>query len=369
MTARKPRLLWVGNWRVQGGISAVTERFITDPRTHEKYAVKVQDQSFPGDLNEIPLLKILKIPRGVFLILWNILFFRPDIVHIHTVYEQGFLRDGLMALEAIAFGRKVVITFHPGRSLVDCYKDAPRWLKMLTNVVLPRCDVAIALGETYAAFLRESFHPLKVYVIPNPVNDESVPACADDYRQRSRIVFFAGILNERKGALDLIRSAERVQAENARFVIQGRALTGKDKSNLLQTYRNCTVKERIQLLGWGNVFENLKSARLLVLPSHGESLPLILEEALLFGLPVVTTPVGVIPDYIQEGVHGHLVEPGDIDGLARAIEHVLTDIEWAARVSRNNRGYARMFLRSHVHAQLFKVYDEILTGKERIPSP
>jgi len=363
--ARKPRILWVGHWRVPGGISVVTDRFMTDERVHEKYTVRAQDQSFRGELNENILLKYLKIPRGISLILWNRLFFNPDIIHIHTAYQQGFLRDGIMALLAKALGKKVVITFHPGRSLVDSYHDAPRWLKRLTDAVLPRCDAVIALGETYAAFLREKYPRLNIHIIPNPVNDESIPAAAADYTQREKVVFFAGLLDGRKGALDVLRAAERVGLEDVRFIIKGQALTAADKANFRQLYDACTVKEKIQLEDWGNVFEHLQRARLLVLPSYGESLPIILEEALLCGLPVVTTPVGVIPDYIQDGVHGHLIPPGDVEALARAIRHVLQDEPWALEVSEHNRKYGRIFLRSRVHARLFRVYDELFRRATR----
>ena len=169
-TARnKLRILWVGNWRVKGGISIVTEHFMKDPKIHTRYDVKVQDQSFPGEWNENPVLKVLKLPRGVILILWNCLRFKPDIVHIHTPYNNGFLKDGIMATLAKWLGHKVVVTFHPGNSLIEDYKNAPAWLKALTDFVIPRCDALIALGKSYQEFLVELYHHPFVALIPNPV--------------------------------------------------------------------------------------------------------------------------------------------------------------------------------------------------------
>lgn len=111
---------------------------------------------------------------------------------------------------------------------------------------------------------------------------------------------------------------------------------------------------------WGPVFEPMMRARVVVLPSYGESLPLILEEAISCGLPVITTPVGVILDYLQDGVHGLLVKPGDIDGLARAIEFVLINKQWASRVAQSNMEFGKVFLRSRVHSLLMQVYDKLL---------
>lgn len=356
----KPRILWVGNWRVNGGISIVTDRFMKDPLVHARFDVQVQDQSFPGEWNENLLLKYLKIPRGMLLILWNCLRFRPDIVHIHTPYKNGFLRDGIMATLAKWFGKKVVLTFHPGNSLVEDYKNAPAWLKALTDLVVPRCDALIALGKSYQEFLVGLYHHPFVALIPNPVDDEQVEKAPRDYDQRAPIVFFAGLLDERKGALDLIKAIDKIQLSDVKFVIKGRALTPHDKLLLKQTYEACQSKEKIQMEAWGPVFESLIRARVVVLPSYGESLPLIIEEAIACGLPVITTPVGAIPDYIQDGVHGLLIKPGDINGLARAIEYVLTNKQWASQVAQSNRESGKVFLRSRVHSLLMQVYDKLL---------
>jgi glycosyltransferase involved in cell wall biosynthesis len=360
-TARnKLRILWVGNWRVKGGISIVTEHFMKDPKIHTRYDVKVQDQSFPGEWNENPVLKVLKLPRGVILILWNCLRFKPDIVHIHTPYNNGFLKDGIMATLAKWLGHKVVVTFHPGNSLIEDYKNAPAWLKALTDFVIPRCDALIALGKSYQEFLVELYHHPFVALIPNPVDDEQIAKAPQDYDQRAPIVFFAGLLNERKGAFDLIKAIDKVQIRDVKFVIKGSAPTPRDKVILQQTYDACRTKEKVQMEGWGPVFEHMNRARVVVAPSHGESLPIIVAEAIACGLPVITTPVGVIPDYIQDGVHGLLIKPGDIDGLARAIEHVLTHKQWASKVAQSNAEFGKIFLRSRVHSLLMQVYDKLL---------
>ena len=357
---RKARILWVGNWRVKGGISIVTEHFMSDPLIQERYQVQVQDQSFAGMWNEQPILKALKLPRGIILILWNCLRFRPDIVHIHTPYQVGFLKDGIMALLARGLGRKVVLTFHPGNSLVEEYHNSPGWLKALTDYVLPRCDALITLGKTYQDFLRQRYPQPLVALIPNPVADEPAARAPRDYEQRGPLVFFAGLFNERKGAFDLLQAVDRVQDPSARFIIQGTPPTPGDQATFERLYAACQNKDRIELHPWGPVFEQLYRARVLVLPSHGESLPIILAEAIACGLPVITTPVGVIPDYVNEGVQGLLIQPGDVDGLARAIETVLARPEWAAQVARANAEYGQIFLRSRVHAALIEIYERLL---------
>lgn len=360
--ASKPRILWVANLRCTGGISVITRRFLSDPEVHKRYEIKVQDQSFP-DKYEVLAAKIWKVPRGILLILWNLMTFRPALVHIHTAYRSGFLRDGLMALLAKTFGAKVVMTFHSGDggSLPNNYSQGAKWLKMETDLVLPRTDGLIANGPSYQRFLQERFGHKNVTIMVNPIPDAQVPADFPDYRQRERVVFFAGLLGRRKGVFELLKAAEKVP--NARFIIYGRTLTPAEQKDFHTAYQNCQAKDHILLdEGWGveKVFEYLKQARVLALPSWGESMPQIMEEAIVCGVPVVTTPVGVIADYVKDGVHGFLIDPGDTEALARALNKVLDDVDWAAQVSQTNREYGKIFLQSHEHPRLFSFYDGIL---------
>ncbi len=362
MRPRKPRLLWVGPLRTAGGITVITKRFISDPEVQRRYQVKIQDQGYLGRWNFVRILSPLKVPIGVALILWNMVTFRPAIVHVHTSYRGGFLRDGLIALIARGLGAKVAMTFHSGwKTLPQLYYEGAGWLKQLSRWVIPRVDALVANGPSYEAFLRAEFDHQNIHVMPNPVTDEQIPASMPEYTSRERVVFFAGFLDPRKGVLELIKAAEKVP--DARFIIYGEAQTLKDREKFRATLDACRAKDRIQVdIGYGvdKVFKYMEEARLLALPSWGESMPLILEEAMLCGLPVVTTPVGVIADYVQDGVHGYLIEPGDVDALAQAINRILDDPQRALEMSARNRVDGRQFLRSEVHARLFRMYDQLL---------
>ena len=72
----------------------------------------------------------------------------------------------------------------------------------------------------------------------------------------------------------------------------------------------------------------------LVLPSYEEPAGTVLAEAMAVGTPVVATRVNGLPEVVQDGVTGRLVEPGDVDGLAAAVLEVLdrrTSMGQAAR--------------------------------------
>jgi glycosyltransferase involved in cell wall biosynthesis len=255
------------------------------------------------------------------------------------------------------------MSFHSGqKSLPELYDEGAGWLKWLTRQVVPGLDAIEASGPSYADFFSAEFGHGNVHVVPNPVSDEDLPRTLSEYDTREQVVLFVGFMVQRKGVFELLKAAEEVP--DARFVLVGRAPTPGDMKALQDAYDACAARDRIDLdIGWKDlhqVYDCMDQARLLALPSWGETLPLVLGEALLCGLPIVTTPVGVISDYVQDGVHGCLIEPGDAEALAAAIRHILDNPAWAAEVSAHNRAFGRQFLASEVHATRFEIYEQLL---------
>lgn len=88
-----------------------------------------------------------------------------------------------------------------------------------------------------------------------------------------------------------------------------------------------------------NVADYLRAADALALVSISEGMPNALLEAMSCGLPSVVTPVGAVPQMIEDGVRGLVVERDDDAGLAAAIAKVLGNHEQAARMGRAAREY------------------------------
>ena len=78
-------------------------------------------------------------------------------------------------------------------------------------------------------------------------------------------------------------------------------------------------------------------AAVVVLPSYREGLPLCVLEAMAHGRPVVATAVGGIPQLVEDGRTGLLVEPGDAEALRSALERLLSDPELRRRMGRAAR--------------------------------
>ena len=107
-----------------------------------------------------------------------------------------------------------------------------------------------------------------------------------------------------------------------------------------------------------------------VVPSRSDALPMVLLQAMAAERPVVATRVGGIPEAIDHGVHGLLVEPGDAAGIAQAIAEVLRRPDAArARAWVARRHIERQFSSSQASRAYRRCYTRVLDGASRHAGP
>jgi glycosyltransferase involved in cell wall biosynthesis len=113
-----------------------------------------------------------------------------------------------------------------------------------------------------------------------------------------------------------------------------------DLAGVQQLAAELGISDRVSCPGWlGPDRKNaaLAGSLIFLLPSHHEGMPMALLEAMSWGLPVIATPVGGIPQVVDDEVSGLLVAVGDIEGLATQIERLLADTALRERLGANAR--------------------------------
>lgn len=145
-------------------------------------------------------------------------------------------------------------------------------------------------------------------------------------------LLFVGMLERSKGVTALADAwplvAERVP--DARLVVVGRGALRDLVDRLRDDYPGRV--EHLEQLSPEGVAEQMDAATCLVLPSRSEGLGRVILEAFARGRVVVATRVGGIPDLVEDGVNGLLVESGDVPALVGALTRVLSDDGLAARL-------------------------------------
>ena len=172
---------------------------------------------------------------------------------------------------------------------------------------------------------------LRRHVIANAVD---VPvAAADPSREPARGVMVAN-LNPHKGQLALVEALARARTgPQVNLVGSGPMRAQLDAAILARG-----LTDRMTIIeGVSDPTPYLLDSQFFVLSSPSEGLPNAALEAMAAGLPVIAFAVGGIPEIIDDGVSGLLVKPGDIDGLAAAIDRAVLDPGWRARAGREAR--------------------------------
>jgi len=278
------------------------------------------------------------------------------IIHVHSASYGSFARKSLVILLARAFGKKVLIHIH-GAEFNLFYERSHVFLQAFIRSVLRTSDVIIALSDQWKNDLQHlSGHPdVRVLYNPTIMRDPLLT------RDGEAVNFlFMGRLGERKGVYDIIESARRIQSPQVRIRLYGDG----DLENVREAIVAAGVEDKVHVCGWidGNrKDEAFRQADVLLLPSYNEGLPISVLEAMAYGLPVLVTDVGGIPEAVEDGVNGFLLCPGACEQLASRMEELASEPELRRRMGKvGHEIAARKFALSVIVRQLEGLYDELI---------
>lgn len=273
----------------------------------------------------------------------------------YRLWERGFSR----ALEALCIERNIAaINMHyPGpialalqRCIARMKRPVPLLLsfhgtdlttlrrasaeeQLLWQRALPRMDALVACSRALRLQLIELFGPaLKVTVVHNGLDAARFAAQAATAARpgtpAARTILSVGKFEHQKGQDVLIDAFAGVAAEFPDVSLTLAGATDHALPALRQQAERLQLSGRIRFLQdvpYENIAALFAGASLFALPSRLESFGLVLLEAGAFGLPVVASAVGGVPEILTDGQTAHLVPPDDVTSLARALRTMLAD--------------------------------------------
>jgi glycosyltransferase involved in cell wall biosynthesis len=271
---------------------------------------------------------------------------RFDVIHVH----QYGLPAALCVLAGFVVRRPVVLKLSStgpqgiaSRMSAGVLARPLRWLHRRLNRCIATSDRAAAEAVDFG--LPEE----RVVRIANGI-DTSVfrPAEASErqsLRERlgfraSRIALYVGRLSEEKDPLMLIEAWSRIGwvTGEAQLMILG---DGPQRAEVEARITNLGLGESVMICGAvDDPLPFYRAADVLVLPSRNEGLSNSVVEALSTGLPLATTRVSGCEDIIAASGAGEMVEVGDTQAFATAIQLILSNDELRARQSEAARRYA-----------------------------
>jgi glycosyltransferase involved in cell wall biosynthesis len=184
----------------------------------------------------------------------------------------------------------------------------------------------------------------------------------------NRRLVCVGRLCEQKGQLLLIEAARRLEAQGVKFEL---VLVGDGELRAeIETLIACNnLQDKIRITGRvssNQLYDEILSARALVLPSFAEGLPMVLMEAMALKRPVISTFVAGIPELVHSGEHGWLVPAGDVETLVQAMQACL-DAPADVLAKMGEAAYRRVLARHDVDTQavqLATLFQRAIEGHE-----
>ena len=299
------------------------------------------------------LHKIFAALRAYMLAPWRI--HSAEIVHVHLAAQTSLLRKLPIVWMAKMFNKPIVVHLHAATES-SLFVSTPH---AAVRFVFASAARVIALSQSWADIVHRHLPEANVVVIANPVQAHEAVRHAPD---ANPMILLAGKLEPRKGYPELLAAAAIVLREfpSARFCFAGHGEVEKARD----LARSLKVKSAIDLPGWVDTqrLDMLyRRAAIVVLPSYGEGVPMSILEGMSHGIPVVCTPVGGVPEWIDDDKNGLLVPPGDVPALAEKILRLLRDGLLAARLGEAGRATVqRRCTLEQVSARLDSLYTDIL---------
>ncbi|MDG5467420.1 glycosyltransferase [Deltaproteobacteria bacterium IMCC39524] len=334
------------------------------------YSVPVQHFTIgrrPGERGHF--LKIYRLFKDYFSFLNTLSNCNIDIVQVNPSFEfKSFVREGLFVVLA-KFKKKKTITFFRGWDKGFEGKINNHYLWLL-RALYGKTDAFIVLSDGFVRTLKGWGCSQAIYKENTVLDDNCLDMFDIDHSIETRInskcwrILFLSRIFKQKGIYEIIEAFNILKAKYPRLelVIAG------DGPELQSAKKYVFEKSISDITFTGDVRDEEKNTiltkcHIFCFPTyHNEGLPNSIVEAMAFGLPIVTRPVGGIPDFFLDGKHGFLTASKKPKKIAGLIEKLLLDEDLYKKISNANHSYAtENFLASQAAGRFERLYNTILS--------
>lgn len=222
----------------------------------------------------------------------------------------------------------------------------------------------VAISSSIARTVEEHYGDIQCQVVPSAhANMLNGHANHRDVLRRTNGRIVVGHIGEldhsHKGQGTILEAARQLKNShpNLHFVLVG---NGKDDRKFRRT---ATGLGNVEFAGFvDNVADYLATFDVFIYPSLREGLGSSLLDAMHFGLPIVASKVGGIPEIVENQINGLLIPPGSARDLVQAIERIVDDAGLRESMGQENRTKAAQFGAGRMASSYESIYREILNG-------
>ena len=245
---------------------------------------------------------------------------------IFTSARLSFVEKGVMVLLARLYRKPALLYPRSGILLDDLEKS--EFMRRYIPYILCKSSVVLCQSKIWKTTYQEltALPDERFSIVPNWINVSDYPIQNRQTESRSVRFLYLGWIEEHKGIFDLIQAVanhrDLFKQTGSIFIICGQ---GRHTDRAHAFIDQHQVSDLFEFRGWvygESKTQVLQEVDVLVLPSHREGFPNALLEGMASGLAIVATDVGAIPEVIEHGVSGMIVDAKSPSQLGHALVQV-----------------------------------------------
>jgi glycosyltransferase involved in cell wall biosynthesis len=309
--------------------------------------------NYIGHRNRIPGSVI--IIYDLFKFVLKLIYQRPDVVILNpSLGFTALFRDGLYLILTLLFRINSVVFIHGWDKKMEQKIDS---YPFLFSSIFNRTSKILVLSEEFRQKLMQWGITTQINLTTTKVDDKLIGDWSPEMKTSNHTLLYLARIEKEKGIFTTLNIFDQVIKElpNAELVVAG------DGSDLMDAKRYVKEKKipNVNFVGYlrgTQIQEVFRKATVYIFPtSYGEGMPTSVLEAMAFGLPVLTSPIGGLNDFFEDSKMGFLINPTDTKTYVEKVIWLLTERDTWNKISQLNFTFAKDHLYASVVSKKLEI--------------
>jgi len=363
---KKPSILICSIDKInEGAIQTITRAFIEGLQSHYNFIVFYVNRRYGKTTqSNFNLINIYYFFKHLTLWIFKIIVYRPDIVHYHITSYWSLEKSLVFLTIAKIFGCKTIGHLHGG-AFIAFLDGISELRKKIAIYLFQIVDHMVVLSEYWKRYLKREIQINHISIVYNLISKKFEKSTLKSANSEDGNMLFLGSIGRNKGVYDIIKAIFKIKKSlKVKVDLVGPEDRKDDLKNIKFLIKRYELNDYVEMKGplYGlDKVKAFKNAGIFLFPSYNENFPLVIIEAACAGLPIITTPIGALPEFFEHNKSVIFVESGNVEQIAEAIIELINDDEKRVLLGKAAREvFIKKLVRKRILGSLDNIYQSVL---------